>query len=299
MSAMHATPSSTRSKRPLLRVAAIALLLCVAATAGAQSKRPANQGTWLPVWNNTNGKLEAYLVLEPTEGSVQVGNRLHFGNNSLEATYGVQASDSLALVCNSKAGLAGALPSLPGNCLLATLGNGLGNDDDGSRRATASAAFARNGGKVGVAASAGRDTLPPWLLPGAPRTQVDVNDLTVFAQKNLRSQGYVSIAGTVAKARLVPASEASAELSDRWSSKSLTLGGGYGAFGASIVGHVLDTPGQSAFSGLGLGLTWRTPWSGHLTVGADNVVTRGKNPFSASSSETDGAVPYVKYEQDL
>jgi hypothetical protein len=278
---------------------AIALLLCVATGAGAQSKHPPKQSTWLPVWNNTNGKLEAYLVLEPTDGTVQVGNRLRFGNNSLETTYGLQAGDSLALVCNGKAGLAGALPSLPGNCLLATLGNSLDDDDSGSRRASASAAFARNGGKVGVAASTGRDTLPAWLLPGAPRTQVDVNDLTVFAQKNLRSQGYVSIAGTVAKARLVPASEASAELTDRWSSKSLTLGGGYGSFGASIVGHVLDTPGQSAFSGLGLGLTWRTPWSGQLTVGADNVVTRGKNPFSTSSGESDGAVPYVKYEQDL
>jgi hypothetical protein len=183
--------------------------------------------------------------------------------------------------------------------MLAALGNGL--DDDGlSRRASASAAFVRGNNKVGVAAGSGRDTLPAWLVPGAPRSQVDVNDLTVFAQKNLRSQGFVSIAGTVAKARLVPASEASPELADRWSSKSLTVGGGYGAFGASIVGHVLDTPGQSAFSGLGLGLTWRTPWSGQLTVGADNVVTRGKNPFSVGNGESeDGAVPYVKYEQDL
>lgn len=298
MSAMRTTPTSIRSPRPLLRVAAIALLLCAAAGASAQSKRA--QSTWLPVWNNTNGKLEAYLVLEPADSSVQLGNRLRFGNNSLEATYGLQAGDSLALVCNGKAGLAGALPSLPNNCLLATLGKGLNDDDNGSHRATASAAFARSGGKVGIAAGTGRDTLPAWLLPGAPRTQVDVNDLTVFAQKNLRSQGYVSIAGTVAKARLVPASEASPELADRWSSKSVTLGGGYGAFGASIVGHVLDTPGQSAFGGLGLGLTWRTPWSGQLTVGADNVVTRGKNPFSTSNGESDnGAVPYVKYEQDL
>jgi hypothetical protein len=98
----------------------------------------------------------------------------------------------------------------------------------------------------------------------------------------------------------VPASEAAPDLADRWSSKSLTVGGGIGAFGASIVGHVVDTPGLPAFSGLGVGLTWRTPWSGQLTVGADNVVTRGKNPFSTSSDEAgDGTVPYVRYEQDL
>jgi hypothetical protein len=293
MSAMRATTAIAKFPK---RLVAVALMLCIAAGAAAQSRR--DQGTWLPVWNNTSGKLEAYLVLEPTDESTQVGSRWRFGNNSLETTYGLQAGDSLALLCNGKAGLAGALPSLAHNCMLATLGNGL--DDGGSRRASASAAFVRGNNKVGIAAGSGRDTLPAWLVPGAARNQVDVNDLTVFAQKNLRSQGFVSIAGTVAKARLVPASEASPELADRWSSKSVTVGGGYGAFGASIVGHVLDTPGQTAFGGLGLGLTWRTPWSGQLTVGADNVVTRGKNPFSPGSGEgQDGAVPYVKYEQDL
>jgi len=47
-------------------------------------------------------------------------------------------------------------------------------------------------------------------------------------------------------------------------------------------------------------LTWRTPWSGQLTVGAENVVTRGKNPFAPRNESTDeGTVPYVRYEQDL
>ena len=190
---MRATTASTKLFR---RVAATALLLFCAAGAAAQSHRATAQSTWLPVWNNTSGKLEAYLVLEPADESPQVASRWRFGNNSLEATYGLQAGDSLALLCNGKAGLAGALPSLPHNCMLAALGNGL--DDGGSRRATASAAFVRGSGKLGVTAGSGRDTLPTWLVPGAARTQVDVNDLTVFAQKNIRSQGYVSIAGTVA-----------------------------------------------------------------------------------------------------
>ena len=51
--------------------------------------------------------------------------------------------------------------------------------------------------------------------------------------------------------------------------------------------------------GPGLGLTWRTPWSGQLSVGADNVVTRGKNPFSATNPNDEGTVPYVRYQQDL
>jgi len=276
---------------PRLLLAAL-LLLGSVAPALAQQRQ---DSTWLPVWNNASGKLEAYLVLEPTEAP-QVDNRWRFGNNSLDATYGLEAGDSLALLCSGNAGMGRALGSLPNNCLLATLGERIGSNGN---RASATAAFGNRDGKVGVTAGSGRDSLSPWRMPGM-RSQVEVNDLTVFAQKNILSEGFVSIAGTVAKARLVPASEATPALTRRWSSKSLTVGGGYGAFGASIVGHVVDTPGQPAFGGLGLGLTWRTPWSGQLTVGADNVVTRGQNPFlAADDAESEGTVPYVRYEQDL
>ena len=270
------------------------LALCMSAGAAAQSR--ADNSAWLPVWNKASGKLEAYLVLEPTQGA-KSGSRLRFGNNMLDATYGLDASDSLAVLCNGKGNFSSGLGQLPNNCLLATLGERLEAPD---RKITAGAAFSRNGNRVGALAGSGRDTVPAWLTPGAPRSKFDVKDLTVFAQKDLPNQGFVSIAGTVARARLVPASEAAPDIADRWSTKSLTLGGGIGAFGASIVGHVLDTPGQPAFSGLGVGLTWRTPWSGQLTVGADNVVTRGKNPFSPGNlDDAEGTVPYVRYEQDL
>ena len=273
---------------------ALMLTLCVAAGAAAQSRD--SDSAWLPVWNKASGKLEAYLVLEPAKDNKLPG-RWRFGNTTLDATYGLDAGDSLAVLCNGKGNFSNGLGRLPNNCLLATLGERLAQPD---RRVSAGAAFSRNGNRVGAVAGSGHDTLPAWLTPGAQRSKVDVKDLTVFAQKNLPNQGFVSIAGTVAKARLVPASEAAPALADRWSSKSLTVGGGYGAFGASVVGHVVDTPGLPAWSGLGVGLTWRTPWSGQLTVGADNVVTRGKNPFSASNLEDgEGTVPYVRYEQDL
>ena len=277
---------------PRLLLAALLALGCVAPTLAQQRQDSA----WLPVWNNASGKLEAYLVLEPTQAP-QIDNRWRFGNNSLDATYGLEAGDSLALLCSGKAGAGRALGSLPNNCLLATLGDRIGKGS----RTSATATFGNRDGRLGITAGSGHDSISPWRMPGL-RSEVEVNDLTVFAQKSILNEGFVSIAGTVAKARLVPASEAAPALARRWSSKSLAVGGGYGAFGASIVGHVVDTPGQPAFGGLGLGLTWRTPWSGQLTVGADNVVTRGKNPFLPGGEvgdEGEGTVPYVRYEQDL
>ena len=281
-----------------LRVAKLMfpVLLALGAATGAHAQD--RDQTVLPVWNNS-GQIEALLVLEPTGDDAHAGARWRFGGNSLDAKFGLESGDSLALLCNHQAGLA-ALGNLANNCMLASLD---GEEAVGAQRSTATAAFNHDGGRVGVTVGESRGNLPAWLAPGARGTagQVDGNDLTVFAQHNISDQGYVSIAGTVAKARLIPYAQAPAGMADRWDSRSLEVGGGYGNFGASIIGQVTDTPGQGRFDSVGLGLTWRTPWSGQLTVGAENVVTRGRNPFSprGENGEDEGTVPYVRYEQDL
>ncbi|MBL8256569.1 MAG: hypothetical protein JNJ62_08210 [Pseudoxanthomonas mexicana] len=252
--------------------------------------------TALPIWNN-DGKVEAVLLLEPT-GQAEAGARWRLGRNSLTTAFGLESGDELGLVCNRKAGVVGNIGNLASHCMLATLGD----DDDAttSQRVSASAVLSRPGGKLGLSAGTGRDTLPAWLSSGRGTGRVEQNDLTVFGQKNIGREGFVSIGGAVAKATLVPASDLPA-LADRWNSRSLSVGGGYGPFSANIIGRVIDVPGQPGkFEGLGLGLTWRTPWSGQLTVGAENVITRGKNPFSLTNENADeGTVPYVRYEQDL
>jgi hypothetical protein len=285
----------------------IAVLLAFTAGTGAafaqalpdQDDSRRGDNAVLPIWNSASKKVEGFLLLEPTDGA-RTGARWRLGNNTLDAAFGLEAGDSLALLCNRQSGIANALGNLANNCVLGSVDD---STNDGSRRTSATAAFGRGGGRVGLTAGTGRDTLPAWLSGGRTGSgQVDVNDLTVFAQKNIGREGMVEIAGTMARARLLSPAEASSfGLSDQWSSKSLSIGGGYGAFGASIIGHVVDTPGQQKWEGLGLGITWRTPWSGQLTVGADNLVTRGKNPFSPSSAtkQDEGAVPYVRYEQDL
>jgi hypothetical protein len=272
----------------------VASLLAFAAVGGARAQSgSADDQAALPVWNND--KLEAVLLLEPAAGNA--GARWKFGRTSLDAAFGLQDGDSLGLLCDRKNGIAGAIGDLAEHCSVAALGGGLGAD--GGRRASATASLARAGNRLGLSFGSGRDLLPAWLSPRG--TRFEQTDLTVFAQKSFGSEAVVSIGGTVAHARLVPADQVPA-LADRWSSKSLSIGGGIGDFGASIVGRVVDVPGQpEQWQGVGLGLTWRTPWSGKLTVGAENVVTRGRNPFSPAyeADEEEGTVPYVRYEQDL
>jgi hypothetical protein len=279
----------------------LALLLATGVVADAHAQKSARkpaadpQATALPIWNN-DGKVEAVLLLEPT-GQAEAGARWRLGRNSLTTAFGLETGDALGLVCNRKAGVVGNIGNLASHCMLATLGD---DDDTASQRVSASAVLSRPGGKLGLSAGTGRDTLPAWLSSGRGTGRVEQNDLAVFGQKNIGREGFVSIGGAVAKATLVPASDLPA-LADRWNSRSLSVGGGYGPFSANIVGRVIDVPGQPGkFEGLGLGLTWRTPWSGQLTVGAENVITRGKNPFSLTNENADeGTVPYVRYEQDL
>jgi len=145
-------------------------------------------------------------------------------------------------------------------------------------------------------------TLPGWLARNnrPSRDGIDVNDLTVFARKSIGTDTYLSIAGTVTRATLVPYSAAPVDPGRALNSKSLALGGSYGAFSANIIGQVVDSPGQPRWENLGLGVTWRTPWSGQLTVGADNIVTSGRNPFSpGGETHAEGTVPYVRYEQEF
>ena len=278
----------------------LALLIALGTVAGAhaQSKpRSASESTVLPVWNKGSGKVEALLYLEPT-GEQMAGARWNFGRSSLDAAFGLSSGDSLGLLCNSSRG--GSISGLASHCMLASLGD---DDDSNGRHLTATTAFNRPGGRFGLSAGSGTSTLPAWLSGAnkAPAARMEQNDLTVFGQKNIGREGFVSIGGTYAKARLVPLSDASPAIVDQWDSKSLNLGGGYGAFSANIIGRVIDAPNQPGkWEGLGLGLTWRTPWSGQLTVGAENVITRGKNPFSPrNDGSDDGAIPYVRYEQDL
>lgn len=280
-----------RPRQPLLAL----MLAFTMASSGALAQSRSGT-TMLPVWNS-NGQVEGALILEPTSEAA-TGARWRLGRNTLSAAFGLDSGDSLGLLCNNRNGIGNSISSLITTCNVAML-----DDDTNSQRLRAATTLSRPGGKVGLSVGNGHDSLPAWMSPGTSNPNAgrfEQNDLAVFGQKNIGREGFVTIGGTIAHARLVPASELG-NIPDQWNSRSLSVGGGYGAFSGSIVGRVVDAPGQPGrWEGLGVGLTWRTPWSGRLTVGAENIVTSGKNPFAPDNAlEAEGAVPYVRYQQDL
>lgn len=82
---------------------------------------------------------------------------------------------------------------------------------------------------------------------------------------------------------------------------SLTLGLDIGSLRGAIVGRVTrsDDPALAGrrWTALDLGISWRTPWSGELSLGAQNLwSTPAKSPREA---EIQGRTPYIQYRQDL
>ena len=276
---------------PLSRLT-LALLLALGAAGGAHAQARDAGTAALPIWDD-KGRVEAVLLLEPTDGVATADNRWRLGNSTLETAFGIKAGEELGLVCNGTGALGMAIGNLAENCMLASVGS----RNQGAAQAGASLSRGRT--EVGLALGKARASLPSWLTPGRPANRVDENTLTVYGEQHIGREATVSIGGTWARARLVPAVEVPA-LAGRWDSVSLTVGADYGDFGANIVGRVVDNPGEEgSWEGLGLGITWRTPWSGRLTVGAEKL-TRGRNPFArGAEGEDEGTIPYVRYEQDL
>jgi hypothetical protein len=50
-------------------------------------------------------------------------------------------------------------------------------------------------------------------------------------------------------------------------------------------------------------VSFKTPWQGRVTVGAEDLFNNGKNPLNPDSEKDKsllkGSVPFLRYEQDL
>lgn len=307
------------------------LLALSATTAFAQSKvLPGSQSnsntTVLPLWNNQSGQVDALLLIEPSVLPESPSQRIiRPGNDSrlrLRAGLSLEANPGMGVLCNSGSVIT-SVGSLAGHCMLVNLGGQSPNISPvpgsksnvsslvqvgaGKSSLTASLGLGREtvGGNINPIGGQSADRRLLDTLLGNNTAALDSRNASLIGQVNLGTQSWVSIGGTLARVRLIPAEQLRGGLPPEWNSGSLTLGAGIGNFGGEITGQMIEIPGQtSRYSSVGAGVTWRAPWRAKISVGADNLVTRGKNPFglpdtSAESDTEEGRVPYVRYQQDL
>ena len=145
-----------------------------------------------------------------------------------------------------------------------------------------------------------------FLAPGLREARNDFQRLGLTGVMRLGNNGWVSLGGTLARAQIIPAAAVlPGPLS--WNISELSLGGGYGAFSGAITNRVIEIPGQAGhLSDLDVGFTWRTPWSGQLSIGARNISgdATSTNAFGLPELDVRGenneaTIPYVRYRQDL
>jgi hypothetical protein len=304
------------------------LLTALVATAShAQSVRDPAAGTAvLPVVNN--GQVEALLLLEPSPLPGQSADRiirpaassnLFFGNGlQLRAGLSIEANPGIGVLCDSASTVITTVGSLAGHCLLADLnatrpplvpGKATGVLQLRRNDRTLSASIGANRSLIGGSLafpgglSADQRLLDTLLGPGA--AGIDERNASLVGQIEIGSQGWIRVGGTLARVRLIPTSQLPEGLPAEWNTSSFTVGAGSRRIGGEITGQMIEVPGQTQrFSTVGAGVTWRTPWRARVSVGAENLLTRGKNPFGlpddrSTDEDEEGRVPYVRYQQDL
>ncbi len=321
---------------PLLRPIAGCLLALAAVGVFAQSPAPlvvdadANTSTALPLVNQDSGQVEAFLLIEPGQRSVRALDRLLARDRSpslgaglvipmdngrrASASLSLETNPTLGLLCNNSA-LARSVGTMARHCLVTRLEAGSAVTTPLLPQPSVRAEARLDGPRGSISASLGLGRYEgeaPLLLPGDTRggermllslegLQIEQQDISLGGELEMGDEVWLSIGGTLARARVVPATTVlPGAVTPGWTSGTLTLGAGKGDFGGEIVGRVIDVPGaEGSYSNFGLGVTWRAPWRARFTVGAENLVSRGKNPFATGEEDDEGRVPYIRYEQDL
>ena len=328
---------------PLLRPIAGIVLALAAAAAFAQTPPPLYLGdrdnddsdtAALPILNNRSGELEGFLLIEGQGRRGSALERILGREASSRAGAGVvlpladgrrvsaglqlESNPTLGLLCDNSA-VARRVGDLAQHCLTANLAGAPIAMPLAPSRPGVRALATLEGDRSRVTASLGLsqfDTEQPLLLPGASLdpaagpllldlagVDIEQQDISLLGEMQLGETGWISIGGTLARARIVGANQLPGGIRPSWNTGTLRLEGGIGAFGGEIIGRVIELPGApaGAYSDVGIGVTWRAPWRARLSVGAAGLMSSGENPFSTSADDEDEStrVPYIRYEQDL
>ena len=155
-------------------------------------------------------------------------------------------------------------------------------------------------GSLGPAAAVG---MPQPSLPLAPLASVarePAQTLTLGSELSLSEQSRIGVA--LAMSRL-PRLENSPDIG------RVQFSLAYGDFSADMATQMIRKGMESVspwWSSMDLGVSWRTPWSGIISVGARNLFSSGDPPrlgnspvAEANEADAFSRTPYVRYEQDF
>ena len=176
-----------------------------------------------------------------------------------------------------------------------------------------------NAGRYTLGVSVAQDQVPnatplPRVLPGAAPGVNGLSDFDSSTQLNARGRFALSgnsgvlLGASVGRIRLLPGNQLGLNALDQ---KALSFGIEHGSVSTNIVGRTMyPEPGTAVpgmlnaerrWNSIDLGVTWRLPWQGSLSFGAQNLWSSGNavNTPAGPPEPDQSRTPYVQYHQDL
>jgi hypothetical protein len=169
---------------------------------------------------------------------------------------------------------------------------------------------------IGSARPSNGPTSLPRVLPGGVPDFTTVSGLplgSLSSSTQLNARGRLSLdaksgidlGASVGRIRLLPGNLLGISTVDQ---KALSFGVDRGPLSGSVVGRVMQPEANAMnavnpdrrWSAIDLGVTFKLPWQGALSIGAQNVWSSGNAPTPVAGPEPDQSrTPYVQYHQDL
>ena len=285
----------------------------------------------LPIWSGANGQLLAVVALPREWATSPLSSVPAYGGPSDWQLAGSSVSSASGLRWQFGDGLraeamlgqylsASTLPCAPDSCgsaktsrwshgaLTAALGMGWSAADGGLDLSYGLSWLQSQGtpSTLGSLASAGSALVPVLTLPNAQSFTLD-SETSVYARGRwqFESGPALDVAASYGHGKASPIGVAPSAFGPGidLDQLSLSLGMDAGSLRGAIVGHVLssDDPmlAGKRWTTLDLGVSWRTPWSGELSVGAQNLLSAPLNASPRDAENQQTRTPYIQYRQDL
>lgn len=167
------------------------------------------------------------------------------------------------------------------------------------------------GVSVGASSTPNNNAVLPRVLPGAAPGVDGLSSFDSSAQLNahgrlaLGSKSGIDLGASVGRIHLLPGNLLGINTLDQ---KALSFGVDHGPLSGVLTGRTMQPqagiPGNlnadRRWNSIDLGVTWRLPWRGSLSVGAQNLWSSGTPANTPVGPEPDQSrTPYVQYHQDL
>lgn len=162
---------------------------------------------------------------------------------------------------------------------------------------------------VGATSTPHRNVPLPRVLPGAAPGGLysfdSSNQLNAHGRLALGKQTGVDLGASVGRVHLLPGNLLGVSVLDQ---KALSFGVDHGPLSGMLTGRTMQPEagvpnslyGDRRWNSIDLGVTWRLPWRGSLSVGAQNLWSSGTPANTPVGPEPDQSrTPYVQYHQDL